>query len=198
MKKIIPFFLSLLLAIANATSVFACTGVYVGNEVSENGSTYVGRSEDISDVYGKVFGVAPSREIAEGEVYEDTYGFELNYNNIDFDYPKTTYAYTYVRDSYKYGETMQDSNGNYVGQAYGAVGQNEKGLAMTSTVSTYYNNDAKAADHLLGTGLCEISILSVILAGASNAREAVELLASILDVYGTGECNSIMFSDPNE
>lgn len=198
MKKILPVFLALLIAFTNATNVFACTGVYVGSEVSENGSTYMGRSEDIGDVYGKVFGVAPSRTIAEGEVYEDTYGFVLDYNEIDFDYPTTTYAYTYVRDSVEYEETMQDEEGNYIGEAYGEAGQNEKGLSMSATVSTYYNDDADAVDPLLWDGICEISLTSVILAGAATAREAVDLLAAIVDVYGAGECNQITFSDANE
>ena len=198
MKKILPVFLALFLAISNATSIFACTGFYVGSETTENGSTYMGRSEDIGDLYGKVFGIAPSRTIEEGEVYEDTYGFVMDYTAIDFDYPTTTYRYSFVRDSYQYGETFQDADGNYIGEAYAAAGQNEKGVAMTATVSTRNNNKAKAADKLLGTGLCEVSLPSVILAGAATAREAVELLAAIIDVYGAGECNAITFSDPNE
>ncbi len=198
MKKILPVFLALLLVITNATNVFACTSIYVGDELSENGSTYIGRSEDVDDVYGKVYSVAPSRTIKDGELYEDAYGFVMDYKAIDFDYPTTTYRFTFVRDSYLYEEGQVDENGKYYGQPYGAAGQNEKGLAMTATVSTKYNNDAKAADPLLDTGLCELSLVSVILAGAANAREAVELLAAIVDKYGAGECNQILFSDPNE
>ena len=198
MKKILPVFLALILAITNATSIFACTGVYVGSETTENGSTYMGRSEDIGDRYGKVFGVAEPKTLADDAVFKDTYGFSMKYSDLEFDYPKTTYSYTFVRDSYQHGETYQDADGNYVGEAYAEAGQNEKGVAMTATVSTSYNSKAKAADKLVGTGLCEISMTSIILGGAATAREAVELLAEIIDKYGAGECNSIMFSDPNE
>lgn len=198
MKKIVPVLMAATLLITNVTPAYACTGVYVGSEASENGSTYMGRSEDIGDLYNKVFGVAPAKELAEDEVYEDTYGFSMKYSDLQFAYPNTTYSYTYVRDSYDYGETMQDEAGNYVGVAYAEAGQNEKGVAVSATVSTYYNVEAEAADPLVDTGLCEISIGSLLLGGAATAREGVELLGEIIATYGAGECNSIMISDANE
>lgn len=195
-KKIVSLGLVVALALSMATSSLACCGVYVGSGVSQNGSTYMGRSEDIGDLYGKVFGVAPSKEIAPGSVYKDTYGFVMEYDKVG--YPSKTYSYTYVKDSTKYGETMKDENGSYVGEAYAEAGQNEKGLSMSATVSTSYNAAAKAADKLVGTGLCEISMTSLILGGCATAKEAVEMMGKIIDLYGSGECNSIMFSDPNE
>lgn len=198
LKKGMPVLLALGLIVSSATNAMACTGVYVGNAVSENGSTYMGRSEDIGDTYGKIFGVAPSKTIEPGEVYEDTYGFVMNYDEIDFDYPSTTYSYTYVKDSPLYGETMADAEGNPIGEAYAEAGQNEKGVSMSATVSTNYNKDAKAADPLVGSGICEVSMTSLVLGGASTAKEGVELMAAIIDKYGAGECNSIMLSDDKE
>ena len=197
-KKFMPIMLAMVLVLSQAASAFACTGVYVGSNVSANGSTYMGRSEDIGDLYTKIYGIAESKTIADGELYKDTYGFVMDYDAIEFDYPKTTYKYTYVKDTPKRGETMKDQEGNYVGEAYAEVGQNEKGLAMTATVSTKYNNSAEAADKLVGTGICELSMTSLVLAGAETAREGVELLGAIIDKYGAGECNSIMLCDPNE
>ncbi len=197
-KKFMPLILALVLVLSQATSALACTGVYVGSAVSENGSTYMGRSEDIGDLYGKMYGVAASKTIAEGELYKDTYGFVMDYDAIDFDYPQQTYKYTYVKDTPNYGETMMDEDGNPVGEAYAEAGQNEKGVSMTATVSTNYNNDAKAADPLVDTGICEISMTSIVLGGAATAKEGVELLAAIIDEYGAGECNSIMLSDADE
>ena len=195
-KKMIALALTIALALSLASPAAACCGVYVGSGVSANGSTYMGRSEDIGDMYGKIFGVAPSQEIAADAVYKDTYGFVMNY--ADINYPSKTYSYTYVKDSTKYGETMKDEAGNYIGEAYAEAGQNEMGLSMTATVSTSYNNAAKAADKLVRTGICEISMTSIILGGCATAKEAVEMLGKIVDLYGAGECNSIMFSDPHE
>ena len=69
---------------------------------------------------------------------------------------------------------------------------------MTATVSTYYNDKAKAADPLVDTGICELSMGSILLGQAKTARDGVELLGEIVEKYGSGECNTIMISDPNE
>ena len=179
------------LVVSSGVSASACCGLYVGSQQSENGSTYVGRSEDIGKLYDKVFEVRPAADHAEGEMYEDTYGFSMPY-------PSHTYRYTVLRDSIEQGESVVDEDGNLVREAYGEVGMNEKGVSVSATVSTSYNNNARAADPLVGTGICEISLASVILMSADSARDGVEKLAAIIDTYGSGECNSFTISDANE
>lgn len=179
------------LVVSSGVSASACCGLYVGSQQSENGSTYVGRSEDIGKLYDKVFEVRPAADHAEGEMYEDTYGFSIPY-------PSHTYRYTVLRDSIEQGESVVDEDGNLVREAYGEVGMNEKGVSVSATVSTSYNANAKAADPLVDTGICEISLTSVILMSADSARDGVEKLAAIIDTYGSGECNSFTISDANE
>ena len=191
MKKLTTSALGLALVFSNVTSAYACTGIYVGSDVSETGSTFIGRSEDIGDLYGKVFIAKPAQDWPEGSMYEDSYGFSMKN-------PNHTYAYNVVRDSYAYGEGMKDADGNDVGEPYGAAGMNEMGVAISATVSTAYNELAEAADPLLDTGICEISIPSVVLGSAATAKEGVQLLGSIVDEHGAGECNALIISDPNE
>lgn len=179
------------LVVSSGVSASACCGLYVGSSQSANGSTYVGRSEDIGKLYDKVFEVRPAADHAEGEMYEDTYGFSMPY-------PSHTYRYTVLRDSIEQGESVVDEDGNLVREAYGEVGMNEKGVSVSATVSTSYNANAKAADPLVDTGICEISLTSVILMSADSARDGVEKLAAIIDTYGSGECNSFTISDANE
>ena len=179
------------LVVSSGVSASACCGLYVGSQQSENGSTYVGRSEDIGKLYDKVFEVRPAADHAEGEMYEDTYGFSMPY-------PSHTYRYTVLRDSIEQGESVVDEDGNLVREAYGEVGMNEKGVSVSATVSTSYNANAKAADPLVDTGICEISLTSVILMSADSPRDGVEKLAAIIDTYGSGECNSFTISDANE
>lgn len=179
------------LVVSSGVSASACCGLYVGSGQSANGSTYVGRSEDIGKLYDKVFEVRPAADHAEGEVYEDTYGFSMPY-------PAHTYRYTVMRDSIEQGESVLDEDGNLVREAYGEVGMNEKGVSVSATVSTAYNTNASTADPLVGTGICEISLASVILMSADSARDGVEKLAAIIDTYGSGECNSFTISDANE
>lgn len=189
-KKLLYVTLALVLALSSISSAFACTGLYVGSEVSANGSTYMGRSEDMGDLYGKVFGVEPAKDWEEGAMYTDAYGFSMPY-------PSHTYAYTYVRDSVNYGETVTTPEG-VPSIAYAEIGQNEKGVSVTATVSTGNNAAAKAADPLVSTGICEISVTSILLGSAATAKEAVDLLADVIDTYGAGECNSLMISDSSE
>ena len=56
---------------AGSVSAGACCGLYVGSGQSANGSTYVGRSEDIGKLYDKVFEVRPAADHAAGAMYED-------------------------------------------------------------------------------------------------------------------------------
>ena len=191
MKQLGAALLAGSLVVSSGVSASACCGLYVGSQQSENGSTYVGRSEDIGKLYDKVFEVRPAADHAEGEMYEDTYGFSMPY-------PSHTYRYTVLRDSIEQGESVVDEDGNLVREAYGEVGMNEKGVSVSATVSTSYNANAKAADPLVDTGICEISLTSVILMSADSARDGVEKLAAIIDTYGSGECNSFTISDANE
>ena len=104
-------------------------------------------------------------------------------------YPEHTYQYTLAKDPPLFGDGEEP---------YAEVGINENEVAMTATVSTYYNDKAKAADPLVDTGICELSMGSILLGQAKTARDGVELLGEIVEKYGSGECNTIMISDPNE
>ena len=78
-------------------AAFACMGVYVGKEVSENGSSYIGRSEDIGAGHTKIFTVHPAEDHEPGAIFEDEYGFSMPY-------PEHTYQYTLAKDSPLFGE----------------------------------------------------------------------------------------------
>jgi len=191
-KQMLPALLALAMILSCMAPAMACTGVYVGKELTVNGSTYMGRSEDIGGgVHTKIFGVAPAADYPADYIYEDTAGFIWPYGGH-------TYAYVYCKDSPEFKETMTDAEGNYIFEAYAEVGQNEMGVSMSATVTTSYNAAAKEADPRVKDGLREISIGTLILGKAATAREGVELLAKIIDEKGSGECNSIMIADPNE
>lgn len=178
------------------SSASACTSLFVGSELTENGSTYFGRIEDYSEYYTKVFDVMEAADHAEGEMFEDAYGFSMPW-------PAHTYRYTYVRDSLEYGDNIVDDNGNVVIPAYAQAGINENGVSVTATVSTIYDNDfLDKFDAPTDNGLCEVSIAGVILQSATSARNGVQILADILDEYGAGDdygyYNFILIGDAKE
>lgn len=185
LKKLVAGVLCSALVLTSAVPAAACTAVYVGSDVSANGSTYMGRSEDIGGTHTKIFGVSEARDYPADYVYEDAYGFKMPYGGH-------VYRYTYTQDSPAYGEGMDDF------EPYAEAGQNEKGVAMSATVSVYYGEQAAKADPVVDTGICEISLGTILLGKSATAREGVELLASIVDKYGAGETNQITISDAKE
>ena len=92
MKKSIRL-LSIVLAgvMLLSTSALACTGVYVGKDVSDQGTYIIARSEDQGQSdYNKMFLVQPHVDNVPGRYIEDTAtGFRIPL-------PATTYQYTYA------------------------------------------------------------------------------------------------------
>ena len=177
----------LLAAAALVTSIFcgsaeACTGVYVGKGVSTDGSVMIARTEDIVSDESKRFIVHPAADHEPGTYYKDAYGLEI-------EYPAHTYRYTAVPGS---------ASRNIGKTPYGEAGFNELGVAATSTITAYPNEKAEAADPFVETGLHELSVNDIILSRARTAREGIQIIAAIVDEYGSGEGNIIMTADKNE
>lgn len=165
------------------TSALACTQMYMGKDLTADGNTYYGRAEDFGARYLKHFGIEPAHEA----------GFTYSSNESAFEYTsnKPTYRYSYVRDHPSNWEGHTD--------AYSEAGINEKGVSCSATLSTSYNEDAKAADPIDETiGIGEYSYGSIILGESANAREGVELLGSLIDEQGTCTNDQIIIADNNE
>ena len=169
----------IMLAISSAQ---ACTGVYVGKDVSADGSVMIARTEDIGSANSKRFVVHPAKDYQEGECYTDAFGMSV-------EYPSHTYRYT---------ATPASKHRGIGDNPYGAAGFNELGVAATSTITAYPNAKAIGADPFVETGLHELSANDIILSRATSARHGIEIVAEIVDKYGSGEGNIIMTADENE
>lgn len=160
------------LASAFSVGALACTGIYAGGGTTENGSVYLGRSEDFGPDWVKQFVIVPAADHAPDEMLEDDYGFRAPY-------PAHTLRYSAV----------MDDPSEYSGLTkipFGEAGVNEKGVAVSATVSTYFNKKVQAVDPLTSGGLTELSMASYILQSADSAKDAVQLLADCIDRYGHG------------
>lgn len=171
---------SLLLSLS--LEAFACTGFYVGKNVSEDGSVMIARTEDITSYSSKRFIVHPAKDHAEGEMFKDAHG-------LTFPMPAHTYRYTATPASEHKGTGETP---------FGAAGFNELGVAATSTITAYPNDRVISADPFVKTGLHELSCNDIILSQATSARHGIEIIAEIIDNYGSGEGNIIMTADKNE
>ncbi|WP_066306536.1 hypothetical protein [Atopobium deltae] len=80
---------SLLMALP--INVLACSGIYVGSQLTANGDTYFGRTEDGFLRHRKVFGIQPATNNS-GKKYVGSQGYERAY-------PQKTYRFSYIRDA---------------------------------------------------------------------------------------------------
>lgn len=106
------------------TSALACTQIYMGKNLTADGNTYYGRTEDVGTRYLKHYGIEPSH--GPGHIYGS--------DESDFAYTstKTTYRYSYVRDHPSQWHGRWD--------AYSEAGINEKGVSCSATLSTSMND----------------------------------------------------------
>ena len=59
MKKLVTSMIALILCLSSV-SAMACTAIYVGSDLTADGTTMFARSEDISNSYNKLFYVSPA------------------------------------------------------------------------------------------------------------------------------------------
>lgn len=176
-KKTVWLITSALLA---TSSAWACTGVYVGKQLTKDGSTIFGRTEDLETDHNKTFIVFPAHDNAAGAVLKDeSTGFTFNL-------PSRSYRYTALPDV-----TPKDG-------LYHEAGTNEFGVMMDATVSVYANDAVLKIDPLVKTGITESIMTTVALPHVKTAREGVELLARVIDEKGAGEANSLIIADQDE
>lgn len=187
LKSVVSIVLALVFVISSPFAALACTSLYLGRDTTEHGTTIWGRNEDIWHLYSKLFTVVPAQSHEPGTYYESSTGFK-------WPYPAETLRYTVTPDSiYNEGVTPQP---------YGAVGMNEKNVSITATTSlSPAHLGIRTADPFISVkngGLAEVDLPTPVLMQATSARDAVELLAEIIDTVGNAERNGIMISDPNE
>lgn len=175
-----------LIALA-AVPAKACTSYYVGSDLTEDGSTLFGRTEDVDDYHSKVFDVIDSKEVPEDRMWVDEDGGTA----FTAPYKKgltKTYRYTACRDGAKgYG-------------LFGEVGVNEMGVSMSATTTAGNSEEAEAADPFVGkTGISEENYVDYVLCQAKTAREGVEILANAIDECGVWySADGVFISDQNE
>lgn len=179
-KGLIKGLMIVLASLSISANVFACTGVVVGKNATEDGSIIIGRTEDIGAAYNKNFVVVEGTTYKKGEFFEDLNGFKI-------EQPEIAYKYTMLPDVAEHEDGI-----------YAAAGINEYGVAMTATVSAAVNDEIKKVDPLLENGIREAAIPSVVLPRIKTAKEGVQVLGEIVEKYGSAEGNIVLFADQNE
>ena len=190
MKKILLrlMFLAMLVALLPVQVAQACSAFIVGKDLTADGSTLFGRTEDYPYApdggrHNQNYVVVPAKTYKDGDKIED------ESNGFTYPHLANEMKYTAVYDS----DRDNGSNGNFA-----AHGFNELGVAMTATVSATPNDKVLKEDPLVKDGLPEASLVDLALPRAKTAREVIETVAKDLDEKGSAEGNIIVAADKNE
>ncbi len=158
-------------------AVQACCGFIFGRQLTADGSTMFGRTEDYpyypnGGKHNKNYVVVEGKNYKEGDqIVDESNGF----------------TYPHAANEMKYTATYDSARGDGSNGAFGEHGFNEAGVSMTSTVTAIPNKKVLAKDPLKADGLPEAAMLDVILPRAKSAREAIELLAKVIEEKGSAE-----------
>ena len=175
------------LATAGSTrSVQACTGIYVGSKVSDDGTIMIARSNDTEGVYGNHVVVTEHMDNSPGRKMQvDMDG------KVFAEIPATTYKYTAT-------PLLQSAMASSGLPSDASCGANEYGVTMTMSVTAFAHDDAVAADPLVDDGLTENTAVDLVMCQSKSAREAVEVLLGFVDKYGSREGSVVLITDPEE
>ena len=169
-------------------AVQACCGFIIGRQLTKDGTTLFGRTEDYpyypnGGKHNKNYVVVGAKNYKEGDQLED----ESN----GFTYPHAT-------SEMKYTATYDSARGDGSNGAFGEHGFNEAGVSITSTVTAIPNKKVLKTDPLTENGIPEAAMLDVVLPRVKSAREGVEFLAKVIEEKGSAEGNVVVFADQNE
>ena len=169
-------------------AVQACCGFIIGRQLTKDGTTLFGRTEDYpyypnGGKHNKNYVVVDAKTYNEGDQIED----ESN-----------GFTYPHAVNEMKYTATYDSARGDGSNGAFGEHGFNEAGVSMTATVTAIPNKKVLSKDPLKENGLPEAAMLDVILPRVKTAREGVELLAKVIEEKGSAEGNVVVFADQNE
>ena len=189
-KHCASLLVALVLLLALPGQAFACTTIYAGANLTADGSSFFGRSEDYSSDYAKLFSAIPAGVHTSGEEYFGCYGFSWVFTH-------DSYAYTAFCDDNSQG-VCPDCGSDHAHTPYQAGGTNEMGLSMTATETLHGNEAVLAVDPYTDEGIEEAEIPTVILSEAGSAREALELLTSLYAAVGANAGAGIVLADAKE
>lgn len=170
------------MAIGTAVSASACTTFIVGNEVSEDGSHFIGRTGDAPYLWSASVRRVPGRDDAQPLHYVD------NDTGLEIDLPARAYSCL-----------ITPLHGEYIAEnTWWEDGVNEMNVGISSTETINTNDKILAVDPFVDGALSEGNIPVMVLPYVSTAREGAERVMDLVHTYGMGSAEAVIFVDENE
>ena len=170
----------------------ACTTILVGKRATNDGSTMIARNDDSGTGYFN----AKKLVLAEPDKQPRKYKSVISHVQVEL--PDNPLRYTCMPN-------VDSKEGKWL-----AAGINEANVSMTATETITTNPRVLGADPLVKLikargnkreipgGIGEEDLVLLVLPYIHSAKEGAMRLGSLLEKYGTYECNGIAFSDINE
>ncbi len=186
MKRFLTAAALLLAVLILPLKSLACTAVYVGKGVSADGTVIMAKSNDYQAVWPNHVTITERVENVSGRTMPVDNG-----RTVLAPLPATTFRYT--------ATPWMDSAVAQNQLGYDAtVCANECGVAMEMSITAFSNKAALAADPLAEHGLSEFTAVDLVICQSATAREAVSVLTSLIDRYGSSEVNIALIADQQE
>ena len=185
---------------AATVSAAACTTIYVGGNLTEEGTPFVARTEDYGSDMNKLWFISESGHFKKNSLYLGC----PEYGEFEWTFTHDSYRFTYFTNDVFNGTCPECGQENPTHWSYTEFGTNDKGVSVSATETISGNSAVKGIDPNVKekvngiVGIEETDIPTIILAEAGSAREGVELLARIYDEYGAYADSGIFICDQKE
>ena len=127
---------------ATTISASACTTIYVGGDLVEEGTPFVARTEDYGSDYNKLWFISESGKWKQGDHYVGC----PEYGPFEWDFTHDSYRFTYFTNDIYYDGTCPECGKKADHYSYTEFGTNEKGVSVSATETLYGNEKVTEAD----------------------------------------------------
>ena len=188
------------LPLAATVGASACTTIYVGGNLTEEGTPFVARTEDYGSDMNKLWFISEAGHFKKGDKFLGC----PEYGEFEWTFTHDSYRFTYFTNDIYNGKCPECGQENPTHWSYTEFGTNEKGLSVSATETISGNAEVKKIDPNVQekvdgvVGIEETDIPTILLAEAASAREGIELLAKIYDEYGAFFDSGIFVCDQKE
>ena len=188
------------LTLAATVGASACTTIYVGGNLTKEGTPFVARTEDYGSDMNKLWFISETGRFKEGDKFLGC----PEYGEFEWTFTHDSYRFTYFTNDIYNGKCPECGQENPTHWSYTEFGTNEKGLSVSATETISGNAEVKKIDPNVQekvdgvVGIEETDIPTILLAEAASAREGIELLAKIYDEYGAFFDSGIFVCDQKE